>query len=145
MHIKSQLEVCLYTGCSVHFHPSLFTRPSLQLATPPPNSVYLGRHWYQLHDKMNQAFPLRFCILQVIKNWMAERPGNEARICLLSCSLKLMIQHLPSVHIFPANRIENENLVVVLISKAQCWSYDETWKTSWWAHDVWTVVHNQQL
>ena len=28
---------------------------------------------------MNQAFPLRFCILEVIKNWMVERPGNEAK------------------------------------------------------------------
>ena len=77
---------------------------------------------------MDQELPLRFCILQVSKNWTVGRPGNKARICLLSCSLKLMMQHLPSVHIFPANRIENENLVVVLISKAQCWSYDETWK-----------------
>ena len=28
---------------------------------------------------MDQAFPLRFCILQAIKNWMVERPGNEDR------------------------------------------------------------------
>ena len=27
MLIKSQSEVCLHTGCSVHFHPSRFTRP----------------------------------------------------------------------------------------------------------------------
>ena len=26
----------------------------------------------------SQAFPLHFCILQVIKNWSWERPGNEA-------------------------------------------------------------------
>ena len=28
---------------------------------------------------MDQAFPLRFCILQAIKNWMAGMPGNEGR------------------------------------------------------------------
>jgi len=28
--------------------------------------------------KMDQAFPLCFCILQAIKNWMMGRPGNEA-------------------------------------------------------------------
>ena len=28
MLIKSQMEVCLHTGCSVYFHPSPFTSPS---------------------------------------------------------------------------------------------------------------------
>ena len=27
---------------------------------------------------MNQAFPLRFCILKVIKSWTVGRPGSEA-------------------------------------------------------------------
>ena len=27
---------------------------------------------------MDQAFPLRFCILQAIKNWTVGRPGNKA-------------------------------------------------------------------
>ena len=45
----------------------------------PPTYVYLGRHWRHSHDKMDQAFPLRLCIPQVIKNWMVGRPGNEAR------------------------------------------------------------------
>ena len=32
--------------------------------------------------KMDQVYmyPLHFCILQVIKNWMVRRPGNEAKI-----------------------------------------------------------------
>ena len=30
MLIKSQLEVRLHTGRSVHFHPSRFTRPSIR-------------------------------------------------------------------------------------------------------------------
>ena len=34
----------------------------------PPSSVYLGRHWRHSRDKMDQAFPFRFCTLQVIKN-----------------------------------------------------------------------------
>ena len=31
-----------------------------------------------LRDSFSQAFPLRFCILQVIKNWRLERPGDKA-------------------------------------------------------------------
>ena len=45
---------------------------------PLPPSVYLGRHWHHSCDKWYQAFPLHFCILQPIKNWMVGRPGNEA-------------------------------------------------------------------
>ena len=30
----------------------------------PPSSVYLGTHWRHSRDKMDQAFPFRFCILQ---------------------------------------------------------------------------------
>jgi len=45
---------------------------------PLPLSVYLGRHWRHSCDKWYQAFPLRFCILQAIKNWMVGRPGKEA-------------------------------------------------------------------
>ena len=45
---------------------------------PSPPSVYLGRHWCHSRDKIYQAFPLCFCILQVIKNWTVGRPGNEA-------------------------------------------------------------------
>ena len=44
------------------------------------NRGCLGRHWHHSHDKMDQAFPLCFCILQAIKNWMMGRPGNEASI-----------------------------------------------------------------
>jgi len=29
-------------------------------------------------DEIPQAFSLRFCILQSIKNWRRRRPGNEA-------------------------------------------------------------------
>ena len=43
----------------------------------PP--VYLTSHMYSF----SQAFPLRFCILQVIKNWRLERPGNEAIVSAL--------------------------------------------------------------
>ena len=46
---------------------------------PLPPSVYLGRHWRHSRDKWYQAFPLRFCILQAIKNWTVGRPGNEAK------------------------------------------------------------------
>ena len=50
-----------------------------QSGTPPP-FVYLGRHQHHSRDKMNQAFPLHFYILQAIKIWMVRRPGNEASI-----------------------------------------------------------------
>ena len=33
-----------------------------------PLSLYLGRH--HSHDKCSQAFPLHFCILKAIENWM---------------------------------------------------------------------------
>ena len=35
---------------------------------PLPPSVYLGRHWRHSCDKMDQAFPLCYCILQAIEN-----------------------------------------------------------------------------
>ena len=50
---------------------------------PLPPSVYLGWHWCHSHDTWYQTFPLHFCILQVIKNWMVGRPGNEARQWML--------------------------------------------------------------
>ena len=31
-------------------------------------------------DKLDQAFPLRFCMLQAIKSWMEGRPGNKANV-----------------------------------------------------------------
>ena len=36
---------------------------------PLPPSVYLGRQLHHSRHKMDQALPLRFWILQVIKNW----------------------------------------------------------------------------
>ena len=45
-----------------------------------PPSVYLGRHWRHSCDKMDQAFPLHFCTLQVTRNRMVGRPGNKAII-----------------------------------------------------------------
>ena len=51
---------------------------------PLPPSVYLGRHWRPSRDKSYQAFPLRICILQAIKNWTVGRPGNEASTATLS-------------------------------------------------------------
>ena len=31
-----------------------------------------------MHVTLSWVFPLGFCILQAIKNWGSERPGNEA-------------------------------------------------------------------
>ena len=50
-------------------------------------SVYL-----LIHDKMDQAFPLCFCILQTIENWAVGRPGNEPiPTLLLKCLFILPI------------------------------------------------------
>ena len=42
---------------------------------PPPPPL-----WHHSRDKWYQAFPLRFCILQAIKNWTVGRPGNEVMV-----------------------------------------------------------------
>ena len=42
-------------------------------------SVYLGRHWHHTCEKMDQAFPLCFYILQAIKNWTVGRPRDWER------------------------------------------------------------------
>ena len=52
-------------------------------------SVYLGGHGSHPHDKMDQAFPLRFFILQVIKNWTVGRPGNETSCLTLTTEYSL--------------------------------------------------------
>ena len=43
----------------------------------PSLSVYLGRHWRHSHDKMDQAFLLRFCILEAIKTGRWESLGTR--------------------------------------------------------------------
>ena len=48
------------------------------ILTPFCLYTYIGKHWHHSRDKTYQAFPLRFCILQAIKNWTVGRPGNEA-------------------------------------------------------------------
>ena len=57
-------------------------------------SLHLDRHWRHSRDKWYQAFPLRFCILQAIKNWTVGRPGNEAKLW----SLMLALQWPHKVH-----------------------------------------------
>ena len=47
---------------------------------PLPPSVYLGRHWCHSRGKIDQAFPICFCVLQAIKHWTVGRPGNEATL-----------------------------------------------------------------
>ena len=54
------------------------TRKGLKLVVSIGDPSPLGRHWRHSHDKMDQAFPLHFCILQVIKNWTVGMPGNKA-------------------------------------------------------------------
>ena len=49
---------------------------------PPVFPPIFQRHARDSFTQAGLAFSLRFCILQAIKNWRLERPGNEA-----SCSL----------------------------------------------------------
>ena len=74
-HSRSEKCTALSSKQRTHVRNAFFWS-----GTPPP-SVYLGRHWHYSHDKMDQAFPLYFCILQLIKNWTVGRPGNEATMC----------------------------------------------------------------
>ena len=100
MHIKSQLGVCLYIGCSVHFHPSPFTRPPLWLTTPPP-SVYLDSHWHS-RDKMNKAFPLCFAHCK----WSKPRPWEGlgtslefvGRWTICSCAMRDKVISFTAFH-----------------------------------------------
>ena len=43
--------------------------------------------------KMDQAFPLHFCILQAIKNWTVGRPGNEAK-AKVQVGIMIMMYHI---------------------------------------------------
>ena len=47
--------------------------------SPPPLASTLMSTWRHTCDSFSQVFPLRFCILQVIKNWRQEQPGNKAK------------------------------------------------------------------
>ena len=53
---------------NTHFHSRILPSPS----------SYLGRYWRHSHDKMGQAFPICFSILQAIKSGCWGRPGNKA-------------------------------------------------------------------
>ena len=46
---------------------------------------------------MDQSFPLCFCILQAIKNWMVGRPGNEAIFLLHSFKALFVVNDNDSV------------------------------------------------
>ena len=46
---------------------------------------------------MDQSFPLCFCILQAIKNWMVGRPGKEAIFLLHSFKALFVVNDNDSV------------------------------------------------
>ena len=65
------LNVCKAKNILVQNKGSFNQRP-----LPP---IYQGRYWCHSHGKVDQDFPLCFCILQAFKNWTVGRPGNEAK------------------------------------------------------------------
>ena len=57
-------------------------------------------------DQISHAFPVYICILQVIKYWRWEQPGNEAIICCVQCEIsEPHIQAHPSA--FISCRVQN--------------------------------------
>ena len=48
-----------------------------RMGTAPLTSTLMST-WRHVCDSFSQAFPFHFCVLQAIKNWRWERPGNEA-------------------------------------------------------------------
>ena len=95
--------------------------PFFRSGTPPPISVYLGRHWRHLHNKMDQAFPLRFCILQAINNCtvVVGRPKNKATAIAYSQWRTWLME-------FTAN------LQFVLVSQARPTSAKKKKGRIWW-------------
>ena len=63
-------------GRNYKIKPQAYSFTFFWSGTPPP-SIYLGRHWRPSCDKMDQAFPLRFCILRAIKNCSQQRQQAE--------------------------------------------------------------------
>ena len=55
----------------------------LQQSGTAPLMSTLTSTWCYAHDSFSQAFPLHFCLLQVIKNWRREWPWNVAKWLLL--------------------------------------------------------------
>ena len=98
--LKNEVEAWSYNFCPKHWsfdcsqckkHTALGSKwrmhawnVSFQSGTTPC-FVYLGRHWRHSRDKMDQAFPLHFYVLQVFKNWTVGRPGNKTAMCPLWC------------------------------------------------------------
>ena len=56
MLIKSQSEVRLHTGCSVHFHPSQFTRPSFSIFLRVWFRDYPYRVWWCCQSQTDAVF-----------------------------------------------------------------------------------------
>ena len=54
-----------------------------------------GRHWRHSRDKMDQAIPRYFCILQAIKNWMVGARKQKVKLKPEAFKLQL-ITHLKS-------------------------------------------------
>ena len=64
---------------------------------PLPPSVYLGRHW-RSRDKIYQAFPLHFCILQALitGRWEGLRTRLPCLMCLRSSNSWPLKPHPPA-------------------------------------------------
>ena len=94
-------------------------------------------HWCHSRGEIHQAFPLHFCILQAIKNWIVGRPGDKGRKAVQWKSLTLDNQLWNQLHC----RLLHSWIIA---SYVDCTSWQDTvwWtKLNSWVHYqnvVWT-------
>ena len=94
-------------------------------------------------DKMDQVFPLQFCILQAIKNWTVGRPGNEAKTSFLISGNRNRDPH-PAVFVSavksPPLTAPGWNVICEdPTDSPSSWpphSLDISWRETWCNHDV---------
>ena len=64
--------------CQYCCHNANMKQELLQSGTTPRVSTIMST-WHTAYDQISQAFPIYICILQVIKYWRWEWPGNKPR------------------------------------------------------------------
>ena len=73
----------------------------LRSGTAPP-SVYLSGHWHHSHDKIDQASPLHYCMLKVIKIGWWEGLGAWCQLPGLLFSWNMSLRHRVPSPLCPA-------------------------------------------
>ena len=105
---NNKLYWCCLSNVTVSSFGQDITRRILRFFVPLMST--LMSTWCHACDSFSQAFPLRSCKLQVIKNWRQEWPGNEAKVsgCLSLQDNSFTV--MPYIPIFQASVAINTNL-----------------------------------